>query len=369
MSVTRTVARIRSSSASSCRIEATKPSISRRIADRRRAGELLVARQLDQPCSPIPAAMTRTSSTRKSRSPARATGQGRRVEPDRADRTSTVVDPVERDRATRAGGAPRVRREPVDQGVVMGVARRAPQSDLLDANSRVPQRCSVSAREARARRRASPRVVRRPGVARGRPEQDEPERAVRIGSPRTGPTADRLGDAEVTGRSLPAASMTVRVSSIRVSIRHPLVGDPVREAHAALLEQDEPGEGRQRLEPGRARAAARGPRYSSSTQCHHEVDGAVADDLVGDVDPAGGLGVAVSGALVIGSPPRKGEAPRDTPGIAPDRRSRRRRRPRPGRRVRPSPPRRRGTPARPPTTPRTARRPGGSPRPRGGPRR
>ena len=94
-------------------------------------------------------------------------------------------------------------------------------------------------------------------------------------------------DSPITAaRSLPTASMTARMSSIRSSsVRR--ARDAVRHAHAALVEEDQPRELAEPLAVAAELPAApsRSPGACSALRVD-EVDRAVADDAIGDVDVA-----------------------------------------------------------------------------------
>ena len=89
-----------------------------------------------------------------------------------------------------------------------------------------------------------------------------------------------------TARSEPAASITARTSSIRSSrVAH---HGAVREPHAALVEEDQPGEaGKPLHETAVARQLPVRLQVREPAHDEDQVDVALAQHLVGDVDVAG----------------------------------------------------------------------------------
>ena len=175
-----------------------------------------------------------------------------------ADRRQDVTDVDlgvhlgQRQHRSGAGAHPQVGAPPVAERRVVGPARRAD----LDPDRAAPAGADLLEEMLVRCARRPPGIVGRPQAARVGADHHQAERALRIGRGEQAAQRAAFRDAHAAPRARePTASITARTSSMRCSS----VGrsrDPVREAGAALVEQDEPRERRQPAS-GSARRTAR----------------------------------------------------------------------------------------------------------------
>ena len=254
--------------------------------------EVLVAGELDEPRSRDPRSELPHPHDGELHVLGLGDHQGRDV--DRGESVAHVdlpVHPRQGDRGSGARRPPQVRGEPRRESLVIGVARRAPHGDL---EARVRDRAPVLVDVVQVLvTLGDHRIVRLH------------RRVIRIGAvehQRDRPLGVRRGEQHRHRAALrdPEHHRTLRSRRVHhgAHVVHPRLhrwqlglGDPVREPHAALVEQDQPAEGRERREePSQIRLLPHRLDVAGPAHHPHEVHRSIADDLVGDVHPVGGLG-------------------------------------------------------------------------------
>jgi hypothetical protein len=142
--------------------------------------------------------------------------------------------------------------------------------------------------------RHGPRIVRRVVPARAGAEQDQRDRALGVGRGEQHGHRTAFRHAE-NDRTLGADGVHHSAGIVHPDLerREPILGDPVGEPDASLVEQHDAGErGEAFVEP---REPGLGPHLldvRDPSEHEQDVDRAVADDLIGDMDAVGGLCIA-----------------------------------------------------------------------------
>ncbi len=294
MSVNSTVARKRSSAASSTLELAHEPFDLRQhrvvLGD---PEEVLVAGELDEPRSRDPRSELPHPHDGELHVLGLGDHQGRDV--DREGERDSRRSP-----GSSSQGRSRLRGSPPAAGTRRATSRVA-------RHRRGSARPTWRSRGARARSFPSARRCT-PGTRHPRRPSDRPSPSTcnpaigAVRAPRDRPLGVRRGEQHRHRAALrdPEHHRTLRSRRVHhgAHVVHPCLhrwqlglGDPIREPHAALVEQDQPAEGRERREEASQirllphRLDVAGPAHHP-----HEVHRSIADDLVGDVHPAGCLG-------------------------------------------------------------------------------